>query len=274
MKTDYLYNNLILDASLQLSPSSPLLQAGCGLFETVLYRQGRLWFWEEHLNRLQNSLTVFHAEVKIGLLDRQRVESWLAGQGWTGDCRVKLTAFPSTETGWDWLLSCREYQRPSGDFTLQILSETADYPLLKHKTLNYWPNLISLNERPANVETARLNSRHNINEGCRTNLLLIKDNVLYYVDQDNNYLPGIIQQKILDNYRETGLKSIQSSAWGFSPFDLEQADQIILTNSLLLTAGVSFVRRSGVSFSKKIDYSLQERLHICLDRQVQTNPLF
>lgn len=251
----YLLNNRLLNRQeLTISPSSQILSAGCGFFSTVLYRNNRLYFWELHLKRLNSSLNAFNFDLQENLPDRNEVENFLKNQLGNTTARVRLTVFPGQNPEkWDWFLTFQPYQPVLSAFSLKVGEECADYPLLKHKSLNYWQNLRYIQGNDRTVESAMLNRFGNVNEGSRTNILLQNNNALGYTGLANNYLQGIMQQVILTNYQQLGFTKIIAYPQGFSKSDLMNADQIILTNSLIGAVGAESLQFNNESRTIQVD---------------------
>lgn len=259
----HLFNNRLLNPQeLTISPFSRLLTAGCGFFTTALYRDGRLCFWEDHLKRLNGSLKEFNYILQENLPERQDCEKFLQNQLGSTSARVRLTVFPADNPEkWDWLLTYQTYQPHADSFTLKIVDEYADYPLLKHKSLNYWSNLNHLQANAQNVEIARLNRFGKINEGCRTNILLLKNKTICYTDFTNNYLPGIMQQQILNNHQQLGFAEILAYPQGFTSDELINADLLILTNSLIGTGAVQTLHIRAENYHYQQDQTLIQQLN-------------
>jgi len=106
-----------------------------------------------------------------------------------------------------------------------------------------------------------LNRFGNVNEGCRTNILLIKNTMLSYTGFENNYLQGIMQQVILTNYQQLGFTEITAYPQGFSRSDLINADQIILTNSLIGAVGVESLQFNDESRIIQVDQAQLNQLN-------------
>jgi len=259
----YLLNNRLLNRhEITISPSSQLFSAGCGFFTTALYLNNCLYFWELHLKRLNSSLSAFNYDLQENLPDRNEAENFLKNQLGNTTARVRLTVFPRNNLEkWDWLLTFQPYRLVLSTFSLKVGEECADYPLLKHKSLNYWQNLKYIQGNDRTVESAMLNRFGNVNEGCRTNILLIKNTMLSYTGFENNYLQGIMQQVILTNYQQLGFTEITAYPQGFSRSDLINADQIILTNSLIGVVGVESLQFNDESRIIQVDQAQLNQLN-------------
>ncbi|MFO7809753.1 MAG: aminotransferase class IV, partial [Candidatus Delongbacteria bacterium] len=111
-----------------------------------------------------------------------------------------------------------------------------------HKTLSYMQNILLLQNSPGYDEVLFINAEGKITEGAKSNIIGIKNNILYFVGQDENYLHGIMQKNILKDHIKIGFKNALSVCVGFSPESLTSFDEIIISNSLIVARSISAFR--------------------------------
>lgn len=206
---------------------------GYGLFETIKLVKGRVFFLKEHIKRLQNSCK----EININYnLDYNQVYEYIKTLIKTNDIidgSIKLIYTKEQNL----IISNKEnnytkekYQKGfSLCFSSFIKNEYS--PIIYHKSMNYLENILAkekASEKGYN-ETILLNTKAYLSEGTYTNLFFVKDDTIYTPDIKCGILAGIMREKIIDliNHLELNLKIGE-----FTKEDLQNADEIFLTNSL------------------------------------------
>jgi branched-subunit amino acid aminotransferase/4-amino-4-deoxychorismate lyase len=104
--------------------------------------------------------------------------------------------------------------------------------LAKHKTLNYWANLIAREKasRSNATEVAFLDTRGYLTEGSCTNLFLVRKGRLCTPSLKANILPGITRAAVIGLAVNAGLKVREGM---FRLRDLRSAQEAFMTNSLM-----------------------------------------
>ena len=83
-----------------------------------------------------------------------------------------------------------------------------------------------------------------IMEGSHTNIMVVKDGRLLYVDPHENYLSGIMQKNILRDAPSLGFANIVPLKGGIPHDLLSCSDEILLTNSLIAAVPVARIHGS------------------------------
>src|SRR6478752_1502595 len=74
----FLYNfELIPESKLQIQVSNRAFQYNDGVFETMLFVDGKVRFLEDHLSRLQKAANVLQIELPETLLEPETVAFWV-----------------------------------------------------------------------------------------------------------------------------------------------------------------------------------------------------
>ncbi|HGY56642.1 MAG TPA: hypothetical protein ENK44_13110 [Caldithrix abyssi] len=223
-----------------------LITTGQGVFETLRYEDGRLWFWEHHLQRLMRTLTYFAVDVS-GTDFKSIVEDHIAQSGAEGPLRVKLlVVFPfdrlpkKINEG-----SIRVYLNktaPLSDRPEALSLQTrpspfsADYPLNPFKTINFGPFFWERYQAgAAGFDDVLFFRDGRLLETSVANLFAVKDGQLFTPPVQEGVLPGVIRQMLLNylNARE------QTIHWD----NLQQYDYFFITNSLIELQPVKRVDR-------------------------------
>lgn len=205
---------------------------GFGLFETFRAINNKLIFFEEHIERISNSLKEFNLpqidkdEIKYDLekiLKEKNINS----------ARVRITY--SLRNDIPYLTYEVQPFRPTFDELIKI--KISDYRVLhedklrKHKTtsyfVNYYEYLKSIKE--GFQEAIFLDNENHLLEGTRTNIFLIQENKIYTPKITCGVLPGIARRKIIEICKELNYDVIERE---MDIKEIDLAEEIFLTNSL------------------------------------------
>ena len=199
---------------------------GLGLFETILLYKGKPVFLDEHLARINKSIT--ELELKIEKLKKNEVFQYLNNNKNTLEYEVLKMVLSEKNR----LFLKREYTYIEKDyqkgFSLNISevrrNESSIFTF--HKTLNYGDNILEKrkSKKLGYDEPIFLNSKNQITEGATSNIFVVVEDKIYTPKLSCGLLNGIVRQYIVSNY-----DVIESE------IDLEflnNGDEIFLTNSL------------------------------------------
>ncbi|MBN2444030.1 MAG: aminotransferase class IV [Spirochaetales bacterium] len=239
MENNILYNGRITPDSIVTHTGSSFFNYGIGFFETVLYQNNRLYFWADHVERLQQTAELFEFLLTSEWLSEDLVYELIRhNKGEQNILRVKILCGPIREQGvWDIIIFVKEYERHTMDYELFIHWEPKDgffcnFKSVNYQALLYWRGYYK--EHFQADEVLFLNYQGNILEASASNVLVVKDSVLFYVDIHDNYLPGIMQKNIVKESTHLGFKKAVPIQGGFTLDFLEKADEVLLTNSLIV----------------------------------------
>ncbi|MDA3812072.1 MAG: aminotransferase class IV [Spirochaetaceae bacterium] len=248
-----LYRGLIHTPELQSDSFSPFFNYGVGFFETILYEKGILQYFNEHLERMKKTCTDFSINLNYDEISEKILHNLLKETGLKNHiCRLKILYAPIQDSSrWDTVVTAAPYTRPAGDFTLSVHNEVYDSYLNRYKSNNYQYNLYwkdFYKKRDNSDEVMLCNKEGNILEGSYTNILYFKDGTLYYVDKSNNYLQGIMQDRILIEAEQINELKIQSLKDGIEINQLKQADEVMICNSLMTIQNVRKINFGDIVF--------------------------
>jgi len=219
------------------------LHYGDGLFETIAYRNGRLQFWREHLQRMHNGCR------RLGLVpvDEQRWLDDIARLDLAGDAVVKLLLTRGS--------GGRGYRAPATVNATRMVAayDYPDYPeqnsagvrvricntpvsmnsaLAGIKHLNRLDNVLARNEWQDEdiAEGLMCDDLGHVIEGTMSNLFGVQNNALYTPVLKKSGIEGIIRQKVIE-LAKAGDIVIQQVA--ITRDQLLRMDEVFLTNSLM-----------------------------------------
>ena len=199
---------------------------GLGLFETILFYKGKPIFLDEHLARINKSIT--DLELKIEKLKKDEVFQYLNNNKNTLEYEVLKIVLSEKNR----IFLKREYTYTEKDyqkgFSLNISkvrrNESSIFTF--HKTLNYGDNILEKrkSKKLGYDEPIFLNSKNQITEGATSNIFVVVEDKIYTPKLSCGLLNGIVRQYIISNY-DVIEKEIDIEF-------LNNADEIFLTNSL------------------------------------------
>ena len=239
--------NLLENAKVNLSLENRGFSYGDAIFETIKVNNRPL-FWEAHYFRLMASMRIMRMEIPMKFtpefLEAEIMDLIATKYSKGKSHRVKLSVYR---------VSGGYYTPDSNSIEYSISMSPLDNFLYKHTTENYEidlfknyqisPNLLSTiktNNKALNVigsiyakennfnNCLLLNTNKNVIEALNGNIFLVKNNIIKTPPLLDGCMKGIIRGKLIEiinksfNY-ELNEKSI-------SPFELQKADEIFITN--------------------------------------------
>lgn len=205
---------------------------GEGFFTTIRVEKSTAIWLEDHIERLDRSLSTFGyrmldvEKIKAAVYGLLAARSCAAGylriQVWQDQHRVAAYIegdFTGLAAAEPCSVTTSAYCRPSSD------------PLVSHKSCNYLTNLQACRQAGQRgfFEAIFLNERQEVCEGSRSNLFWWRRGVLYTPDLVCGLLPGICRARVLRIALAAG---IEVRAGRYHLEHLLEADEVFLTNSL------------------------------------------
>lgn len=233
---------------------------GDGLFETLLWRDGRLALFEAHARRIRAGCDALglpapdpdelrragEAAVRAGGLDDARAAvrlTWTSGPGGRGldrpetmTPRLIATAAPAPAAPAPVVLVTVSVRRNEGS------------PASRLKTLAYLDNVLARAEaRAAGADEAlMLNNRGEVACAAAANLFWVRDGALFTPARSCGVLEGIMRAAAIEAAQGLGLAVAEVGAERSA---LDRAEGVFLTNSLIGVREVSGLDGDPVSSS-------------------------
>jgi branched-subunit amino acid aminotransferase/4-amino-4-deoxychorismate lyase len=238
-------SELIPDESLRISVLDRNFEHGLGLFETLRTWNGHPTLLPRHLERMERSARELGLPLDPARLPDPTAVLALIGAnrragGGPDDVRIRIVCSGGTTSSGDrvphssiWMLAGMPV--PAGAMRPAVIDETmlvtADDPLARHKTLNYWRKRIA-HERASAAgadEVLCVTPDGLVCEGTRTNVFLLRNGRLMTPAAGGPLLPGVMRRVVLDYAPRIGLEVDEVPV----PIDvLAAADEAFLTNSV------------------------------------------
>nr|WP_299067525.1 aminotransferase class IV [uncultured Allomuricauda sp.] len=226
------------------------LKYGDALFETLRVVNGTIFFWEDHYFRLMASMRILRMEIPMNFtleFLEDEISKTVKENGLeNGSSRVRLSVFRN-EGGL--------YTPVTNEISYLIESNPLESPFYTIKEENYEVELFKdyyLNkDMLSNLKTTNkilnvvagvyakengynncflVNTDKQVAEMINGNLFLVKGASIKTPPLSDGCLNGIIRKKLIEIINST--EDLQLSEESISPFELQKADELFLTNSI------------------------------------------
>ena len=251
---------------------------GDAVFETLRVINGKIIFWEDHYFRLMSSLRIMRMEIPLSFspefLEKEIRDLVSANQLENAPVRVRLT-FYREEGGF--------YTPQTNDvgycFTCQVLSSPfyllndSFYEVELYKD-HYLPSgllsTLKTNNRALNVlgsiyakendyqNCLLLNENKNVVEALNGNLFLVVGDTIKTPPLSEGCLKGITRGKVLEILSQ--LKDFTVKEEPISPFELQKADELFVTNVIMGIQPISRYRKK--EYSSTVAKELLAKLNV------------
>lgn len=222
---------------------------GDALFETLRVVDGKIIFWEEHYLRLMSSMRILRMEIPMTFTMEfleEEILKQFAQEDTNKTARIRITVFRN-DGGYykpvsnevSYLISAENledafYIINEGSYEVELFK---DFTLSKNmlsnlKTTNRILNVVGsiyANENGYD-NCLLLNDTKSVVEALNGNIFLVKDNVLKTPPLEDGCVRGIIRKKILDILNK--IEGYECTEESISPFELQKADELFITNSI------------------------------------------
>lgn len=273
-------NGTILeDSEAHLSVDNRGFAYGDAVFETIKVNSKPL-FWEAHYFRLMASMRILRMEIPMHFtpefLESQIMDLVDTQSEKAKSYRVKLTVFRAKGG----------YYTPTSNavkFTIALApldsdiynSHTDSCEIELFKDYFIAPNLLSTlktNNKAINVvgsifakennydNCLLLNTNKNIIEALNGNVFLVKDNVIKTPPLADGCLKGIIRDQLIDMISKSDNYDLIETS--ISPFELQKADEIFITNVIQGIKPVTKFRKK--TYTTEAAKKFQNKLNIKL----------
>lgn len=226
------------------------LKYGDALFETIRCVNGTIFFWEDHYFRLMASMRILRMEIPMEFtleFLEEEIRKTVVENGFEAkSARVRLTIFrnegglynPITNEV-SFVIETNALESP---FYL-IEEESYEVELFKDyfvnkdmlsnlKTTNKILNVVASVYATENGydNCLLINNDKQVVEVINGNLFLVKENIIKTPHLSDGCLNGIIRKKLIEVIEATD--EFQLLEESISPFELQKADELFITNSI------------------------------------------
>jgi len=251
---------------------------GDAVFETIRVINGKIIFWEDHYFRLMASMRIMRMEIPLDFspefLEKEILDLVEANDLQNNAARVRLNVFrreggyytPETnDIGYSIsaeLLGSPFYLLSDGDYEVELFKDhyLSSGLLSTLKTNNKALNVLgSIFARENSYQNCLLlNENKNVVEALNGNLFLVKDKVVKTPPLSEGCLKGITRGKIIEILKQ--LKDYTLVEEPISPFELQKADELFITNVIVGIQPISKYRKK--EFDSTVAKDLLAKLNV------------
>ncbi|NHF60280.1 aminotransferase class IV [Flavobacteriaceae bacterium TP-CH-4] len=242
---------LIVSGSDFINHNNRGLRYGDALFETIRTVNGTIFFWEEHYLRLMASMRILRMEIPMRFtmeaLEAELLEVLRANKLEKSPARVRLTVFRNPGGLYTPRTNEVSYIMEAGPLDSPFyLIDTGDYEVELFKDFFVNPDLLSslkTNNKILNVvgsifakengyqNCLLLNNAKQVVEALNGNFFLVSGNTVKTPPLKDGCLNGIVRKKIMELVDKLAAYELIEAS--ISPFDLQKADELFLTNTIV-----------------------------------------
>ncbi|WP_224483232.1 aminotransferase class IV [Robertkochia aurantiaca] len=267
------FNGTIISSSQSfLDHGNRGLRYGDSLFETIKVVNGKINFWEPHYLRLMASMRILRMEIPMNFtmefLSSEISDLLAANELQSSPARVRITVFRNAgglytpETG---EISYIIESHPLDDPFYTIDQNAYEIELFKdHFTGSGLLSTLKTNNRLVNIlagvyarengydSCLLLNEKKEVVEAISGNLFLVKGNTIKTPPLESGALNGIMRKQLIEVIGKTDEFQLEEKP--VSPFELQKADEMFITNVITGIIPVSKYRKKeyGSEVSKKL----------------------
>ena len=250
---------------------------GDAVFETLKVISKRINFWEDHYFRLMASMRILRMEIPMSFsmefLENEILKTIEASNLSSETCRVKL--YVNRKEG-------GKYTPETNDIDYFIIVEPLEIPFYTIDEVKYevelfkdyyiYSNLLSTLKSSSKIinvlgsifakendyqNCLLLNENKMVVEALQGNLFLIKGNSIITPPISDGCLRGIIRKQVIAIANQSKEYTIEEKS--ISPFDLQKADELFITNVIVGIQPITKYRKK--EFTNMISKELLQRLN-------------
>jgi branched-chain amino acid aminotransferase len=251
------YNGTILSKNhVSISPDNRAFKYGDGIFETIKVEHHKVLFAEDHYFRLMASTRMLRMQLSMNFtlefFENEILK--LINTLNFNNARVRFSVFRK-EGGLytpennevDFLIEASEL-----DVTIKEVYEVELYK--DHYVYSGMLSTLKSNNRLINVVASvfktengydnciLLNEKKQLAEAINGNIFLLKDNIIRTPALTEGCIKGIIRKKLVEIIKKDASLSIEETE--ISPFELQKADEVFITNTIVGIQPITKYRRT------------------------------
>lgn len=273
------YNgNIVVDNEAQVGLTNRGMAYGDSLFETLKVVHGKILFWEDHYFRLMASMRIIRMEIPMSFtlefLESEILKLISSNEASNKTARVKLTVtrkegglYTPDTNDVDYYISSRIldadfYQISDDDYIVDLYKDHYVSPSLLStlKSNNRLINIIGgiyANENNLN-NCLLLNTDKQVIEALNANVFLVKGNVIKTPPVSTGCLKGVLRKQLIEIIKLIPEYTLEESP--ISPFELQKADELFLTNVITGIQPISRYRKK--QFKNDVAKNLLAKLNV------------
>jgi branched-chain amino acid aminotransferase len=270
------FNGVIQDSDLQLTVSNRSFLYGDGIFETLKIVNNKILFFEDHYFRLMASMRIVRMEIPMIFTMEYLEEQILKLVGLLAiqdSARVRFTVFRNeggfylpNDNSISFVIQASKLENIRykiskiqfevdlyKDFIVprQLLSTLKTANKITHVTASIFAKENQLDS------TLLINETKNVIEAANGNLFMLMENKLITPPISEGCLNGIMRKQIISLAKQ--IDSVEVIEASISPFDLQKADELFITNVIVGIQPITKYRKK--EFEVSLANQLLEKLN-------------
>jgi branched-chain amino acid aminotransferase len=274
------FNGTISENNQLLSIQNRGYAYGDMLFETIKASHGKLFFWEDHYFRLMASMRIMRMEIPMNFtmeyLEDQIQQTIKASNLDKVSARVKLSVFRNegglyfpNANDVSFVITVKQLERDFYELTndfyeVDLFKDYYVAPTLLStlKTNNKALNVIgSIYANDNNLNNCLImNTNKHVVEALNGNVFIVTGNVIKTPPINDGCLKGVMRKQIIELLKtDKDYELVEASV---SPFELQKADEIFITNVIVGIQPVTKYRKKV--FTTEVSKKVIEKINIKL----------
>ena len=274
------FNGVIQDSDLQLTVSNRSFLYGDGVFETLKIVNNKILFFEDHYFRLMASMRIVRMEIPMTFTMEYLEEQILKLVGLLAikdAARVRFTVFRNeggfylpSDNSISFVIQATElenirYKIPKIQFEVDLYKDfiVPRQLLSTLKTANKITHVTaSIFAKENQLDSALLiNETKNVIEAANGNLFMLMGNKLITPPISEGCLNGIMRKQIISLAKQ--IDSVEVIEAAISPFDLQKADELFITNVIVGIQPITKYRKK--EFEVRLANQLLEKMNALIE---------
>ncbi|TJY35857.1 aminotransferase class IV [Pontimicrobium aquaticum] len=273
---------ILQDINASLTLNNRGFNYGDAVFETIKVSHSKILFWEDHYFRLMASMRIIRMEIPmtftLEFLKEEILKLVKNNNQTEKSVRIKLVVFRDSEGLYtpktndvSFLITSRElnndfYETNDTTYIVDLYKDHYISPSLLStlKSNNRLINIVGgIYAKENNLNNCLLlNTNKNVVEALNSNVFLVKDNTIKTPPLSDGCVKGIMRKQIIEIIKLMPEYTIEESS--ISPFELQKADELFLTNVITGIQPISNYRKKKFSatFSKNILAKLNVKVRL------------
>ena len=274
------FNGVIQASDLQLTVSNRSFLYGDGIFETLKIVNNKILFFEDHYFRLMASMRIVRMEIPMTFsmeyLEEQ-ILKLVEVLSIKDAARVRFTVFRNeggfylpNDNSISFVIQASElenirYKIPKIQFEVDLYKDfiVPSQLLSTLKTANKITHVTaSIFAKENQLDSALLiNETKNVIEAANGNLFMLMGNKLITPPISGGCLNGIMRKQIISLAKQ--IDSVEVIEAAISPFDLQKADELFITNVIVGIQPITKYRKK--EFEVRLANQLLEKLNALIE---------
>ncbi len=250
------------------------------LFETIKASHGKLFFWEDHYFRLMASMRIMRMEIPMNFtmefLEDQIQQTLKTSNLDKASARVKLSVFRNegglylpNSNDVSFVITVKQiesdfYELSNDFYEIDLFKDYYVSPTLLStlKTNNKALNVIgSIYANDNNLNNCLImNTNKHVVEALNGNVFVVTGNVIKTPPINDGCLKGVMRKQIIDILKTD--KDYELVEESISPFELQKADEIFITNVIVGIQPVTKYRKK--LFTADVSKRVLEKINVKL----------